>query len=62
MNSTDLLIQDLQQRHLAIIEANNWEETPESRELARQFNALPLHDVGECWECGGKASITCQYH
>ena len=57
-----MTVQQLQEAHRKALERNNWKESVMSRLFARNFDALPLVQVGKCMECGGRAKITCQYH
>jgi hypothetical protein len=54
--------QQIMDAHLTAMQRADWEDSIMSRLFERMFNALPLDQVGECMECGGRAKITCQYH
>lgn len=53
-------LETLEEKHLELVKANDWKETPESREVAAEY--FSSNYSKECMECGGWAKITCQYH
>lgn len=60
--ATNSKLSELEAKHMELIEKNNWKETNESKQLAKEYRELNLIIRETCYECDRLASITCQYH
>ena len=54
------MLKKLENQYAELLEANNFVETEETKRLAKEYREK--NHTEKCMECGGLATITCQFH
>jgi hypothetical protein len=53
-------LEQLEKEYREILEANDWVETPEAKDLRIEY--FSDNFTKKCMECGSFANIDCQFH